>query len=448
MFALLACHRVFAVYILSLLWLATAAFIHSRLTAFSAVHVFHILGVAAGTIAVYYGALKLLERVRPSWTADLPLPPVVTIAPRLRMLLTLMVGLYGIVVFSHFLMLGHVPVLEALTSDSDLGVSVVRQKGYLVLPNFMRYASDYSVKAIGPALMLLTYYFRSRLFWAVLVIGAIYCVGLFVRILPIILFMPLLVHLFMQRRWLHVVVAIATVAVLVGALTILSSITLRESAMSATENSLNVLSGVVKMSPSRDLRGEVSPSRDLRGEVSPSRDLRGEVSPSRDLRGEEGDWRRTSAIYALYDRALLVPGQVIYQWFEYYDEPDRRENGCGYRLLAEHIGCRYVPVPNKLYAAFYHENYENGLRGSLNAASFMTEFANFGPRGFLLSALLAGCLFAAVRVIYRNHPLALPMNLPLIVAAMESSILTAINSGSGWLVMTAIFLLFFRDCKE
>ena len=107
-----------------------------------------------------------------------------------------------------------------------------------------------------------------------------------------------------------------------------------------------------------------------------------------------------------------------------------------------------MPVPSKLYAAFYPENYEHGMRGSLNAASFMTEFANFGPRGFLLSALLAGVLFAAVRVIYRNHPLALPMNLPLIVATMESSIVTAINSGAGWLVMTAIFFLLFRARKE
>ena len=84
------------------------------------------------------------------------------------------------------------------------------------------------------------------------------------------------------------------------------------------------------------------------------------------------------------------------------------------------------------------------MHGSLNAASFMTEYANFGPAGFLLSALMGGLLFAAVSLIYRNHPLALPMNLSLIVIAMETSLLTAINSGSGWLVMTAIFIVFFR----
>jgi hypothetical protein len=415
---LLSRHRVFAVYLLSLLWLASAAFIYSRLADRSPEHVLHVLGVVAGVIVVYAVLLKLLERVRPSWTADLPVPPAGTVTPRIRLMLTLMVGLYGIIAFGHFLMLGNVPVLEALTADTDLGVSIVRQQGYFGLPGFMRYASDYSVKAIGPALLLLTYYFRSRLFWAVLAIGIVYSLGLFARILPIILFLPLLVYLFMQRRWLHLAGAMAILAVMVGAVTIASSIALREPAMRPAQDAVDAVTGEVKMPKPRDLRGK------------------------------EGDWRRTSAIYALYERAMVVPGQVIYQWFDYYDEPERRENGCGYRLLAKRIGCDYVPVPSKLYAAFYPANYEHGMRGSLNAASFMTEFANFGPRGFLLSALLAGVLFAAVRVIYRNHPLALPMNLPLIVAAMESSIVTAINSGAGWLVMTAIFFLFFRARKE
>jgi len=418
MIGLFCRHRVFAVYLLSLLYLALSAFIYAQLADRSIDHVLHVLSVAAGTIVVYGCALMLLEQMCPSWTADLPVQPARTMTPGIRTLLILMVGLYGIIVFGHFLMLGNIPLLEALSDDTDLGVSIVRQQGYFGLPGFMRYASDYSVKALGPALLLSTYYFRSRLFWAVLAIGVIYSLGLFARILPIILFLPLLVYLVMLRRWLHLAGAMAMLVLVLGLATILSSVTLRESFIVLAEEYLDAPTSVEKMPKPRDLRGH------------------------------DGDWRRTSAVYALYERAMVVPGQVIYQWFDYYDEPERRENGCGYRLLAAHIGCRYVPVPSKLYVAFYPENYEQGMRGSLNSASFMTEFANFGTRGFLLSALLAGCLFAAIRVIYRNHPLALPMNLPLIIAAMESSIVTALNSGAGWLVMTAIFFLFFRAHKE
>lgn len=286
-------------------------------------------------------------------------------------------------------------MLEALTADTDVAVSIMRQQGYFGLPEIMRYATDYSAKAIGPALLLLAYYFRSRLFWAVLVIGVLYCLGLFARVLSIILFLPLLVHLLLLRRWGHFVGVVAMAATVLFSVTIVSSIVLRES-----------------------------------------------------IHSVDGNWRRTSALYALYERVLVVPGQVIYQWFDYYDEPVRREHGCGYRLLASWLGCSYVPIPSKLYAAFYREQYDQGMKGSLNAASFMTEFANFGPLGFLLSALLAGGLLVAVRIIYRNHFLALPMNLPLIVSTMESNTITAINSGAGWLLMTAIFIVFFRVRKE
>ena len=423
--ATISSHRVFAVYLLSQLWLSLALFIYSQLADGSPTRVLYILGVAAGTIFFYAIALRLLEKARPSWTADLPVPPGSTMSPRRHKLLALIVGAYGIIALVHFLLLGNVPVLEVLTVETDLGASIVRQQGYFGLPGFMRYASDYAVKAIGPALLLIAYYFRSRLFWMVLVIGVVYTLGLFGRILPIILFLPLLVYLLLLRRWVHLAGAIAMVAALVGAITITSSIALRESTLHSIEKVMpeEKLSGVVRMPKTKD-------------------------PLSADPLSADHDWRRTSTLYALYQRALVVPGQVIYQWFDYYDEPARREHGCGYRLLASWVGCSYVPVPSKLYAAFYSEQYDQGMRGSLNAASFMTEYANFGPRGLVLSALMAGCLFVAARVIYRNHPLALPLNLPLIVSVMEGNIVTAINSGAGWLVMTSIFLIFFRARKQ
>ena len=418
--ATISSHRVFAIYLVSLLWLSVALFIYSQHADRSPSRVLYVLGVAAGAIFFYITALGLLGRTRPSWTADLPVPPSSTMSPRRHKLLALMVGAYGIIALVHFLLLGNVPVLEVLTVETDLGASIVRQQGYFGLPGFMRYASDYAVKAIGPALLLIAYYFRSRLFWMVLVIGVVYTLGLFARILPIILFLPLLVYLLLLRRWVHLAGAIAMVAALVGAITITSSIALRESTLHSIEKVMpeEKLSGVVRMPKTKDPLSA------------------------------DHDWRRTSTLYALYERALVVPGQVIYQWFDYYDEPARREHGCGYRLLASWVGCSYVPVPSKLYAAFYSEQYDQGMRGSLNAASFMTEYANFGPRGLVLSALMAGCLFVAARVIYRNHPLALPLNLPLIVSVMEGNIVTAINSGAGWLVMTSIFLIFFRARKQ
>ena len=415
MLRLVSRHRVFVVYLLSLGWLAVSALTFAMFAHRGGDHAIWVVFVLAGVTLVYVGAWRLAERVWPAWTRP-SAASVLTPTPFQRALLGGLVAVYALVVTLHFSMIGCVPIIEALGGASERDVSIVRQSGYFDLPGLMRYASDYSTKALGPALLLVTYYFRSRLFWVVLAIGVFYTTGLIARILPIMLLLPLLVFMVTQRRWLHIALVVALLGVQLSLSTVVASPVIKEA---------------LSLPPMADVLLAAGADR-------PQVDLK-------PLPERPHDWRRTSIVYSFYDRMLLVPGQVMAQWFEYYAERDRREGGCGYRVVAGLIGCSsYVPIPSKLYAAFYQENVAYGMRGSLNAASFMTEFANFGPAGFVLSALLGGLLFATVAFIYRDHPLALPMNLPLIVITMETSLPTAVNSGSGWLVMTLIFILLFR----
>jgi hypothetical protein len=420
-------HRVFAAYLLSLGWLGASVLMFALDAKRGAANVVFIASVIAGVIFVYAGAWWLARRVRPQWTASSASETAgpAKLARPWGLLLTLLVGVYAFIVTKHFSMTGYVPIVEALSGTSEFDVSIVRQGGYFDLPGFMRYASDYSAKALGPALLLVTYYFRSRLFWVVLAIGVFYSTGLFARILPIMLLAPLLLLMVTQRRWLPAAAVVGLLCFQLAFATAVASPVIREALK------------LPEIGDSANQIGETAPY------VSPgSIKIPEHLKPP--LKRPDEDWRRTSIVYSLYDRMLLVPGQVIDQWFQFYDEPEQRERGCGYRVVAPVLGCTYVPIPSKLYAVFYQDNVAQGMRGSLNAASFMTEFANFGPAGFLLSALMGGLLFAAVSLIYRDHPLALPMNLPLILIAMETSLLTAVNSGSGWLVMTAIFVIFFR----
>lgn len=391
MYTIISRHRVFTAYLVSLLWLAAATLAYSLATGQSFDNLWKILTVLVGGVLTYVLAWMAICTLRPTWTKSPERWQSTQLQGLRRMVLTGLVLLYTAVVVIHFAYLGAFPILDAARSGSDLDISIVRQKAYLDLPVFMRYASDYSVKALGPALLLLTYYFRSRLFWAVLAVGIVYSFGLFARILPVILFLPLLTYQLMQRRWLHFINTLALMIFMLVFVTTTSSITLRGPAISSRVD----------------------------------------------------DSRRTSIVYTLYERTLIVPGRVMDQWFHYYREPRLREQGCGYRLLAPLLGCTYVHVPTKLYAYYYRENVELGMQGSLNAASFMTEFANFGSEGLVLAALFGGLVFMGVMLIYRSHPLALPMNLPLIVCAMENNLFTAINSGAGWLVMTFIFIYFF-----
>jgi len=427
-FASLARHRVFVVYLASLAWLAVAAFLFARSVGRAPTGFWVVCTLAAGVTAVYAAALWLARRLWPALAeCSAATQPAAPLDSRRQRWLFGLVAIYGLVVVSHFLLIGYIPVVTALRSSSDIGVSLVRQAGYFDLPPLMRYASDYSLKAVGPALLLITYYLRSRLFWVVLMIGGFYSMALFARLLPLILLIPLLVYMLLSRRWLQATAVVGLLALMVGGLTSVSSIAIREDLReTAAEAIVETATEAIVI----------------------TEEARSVGKSYRSAPKVEQDWRRTSALYALYERALIVPGQVLDQWFHYYDRRERLEHGCGYRVLAKVMGCEYVHIPTKLYAVFYQDNISQGMKGSLNAASFMTDFANWGYAGLAVSALMGGLLFALVALIYRHHPLALSMNLPLIVVSMESNLMTAVNSGAGWLVMTLLFIIFFRSSRQ
>ena len=416
MLGLLSRHRVFSAYCASLLWLLAANLWFAELTDKGLGHAPVVAAIIGGAILSYALIWKLLSLTTPqltNWASETHAPPPLSRAKSLVLLGLAL--LFAAVFIAHMVTLGNIPILTAMSSSDDHGISVIRQQGYFGLPLWLRYMSDYSFKALGPALLVITYLYRQRLFWFVLLVGSLYSLAVFVRILPAIFLTPLLLLLLFQRRWLHLAL---TAGLLAALITIASS------------------------ASAPDIRSTFVPEQSSSPIVNQTdKDAASKYQATQKV---EKDWRTGSTLYAIFERALFVPGQVIDQWFYFYSRPEAREHGCGYRTLARLIGCEYIPVPSKLYQAFYQENTQRGMLGSLNAASFMSDYANFGFAGISVSTILTALLFCLVTIIYRDHPLALPLNIPLILVSMETSIITALNSGAGWLAMTALFLYFFR----
>lgn len=416
MLGLLSRHRVFVAYCASLLWLLAASLWFAELTNKGLGHAPVVAAIIGGAVISYVLIWKALSLAAPrltNWPSETHLVPPPLSRTKSMVLLALAL-LFAAVFIAHMVTLGNVPILAALSSSDDYGISVIRQEGYFGLPLWLRYMSDYSFKALGPALLVITYLYRKRLFWFVLLVGSLYSLAVFVRILPAIFLTPLLLLLLFQRRWLHLVLTAALLALLITVATSASAPGIRTSFVPEESKPL------ISQSDKEVASGYTA------------------------AKAPEKDWRTGSALYAIFERALFVPGQVIDQWFYFYSRPEVREHGCGYRTLARFMGCEYVPVPSKLYQAFYQENTQRGMQGSLNAVSFMSDYANFGPIGVVVSTILTALLFCVITIVYRDHPLALPLNIPLVMVSMETSIITALNSGAGWLAMTALFLYFFR----
>jgi len=403
---------VFLLYSFSLIWLAAISAAFELTEGGSKSLPLGILAVWF-TATIVYLTLRWLLRVGvPVYSAGSNPSKYTKTAFWLLITLTLA---YAAVVVGHIWTLGYVPVLETFRQQDDIKISIIRQSAYFSLPRWMRYASDYSVKALGPALLAIAFYYRSRIYWAILVIGSLYCFALFARILPIYFFLPVIFLAIYVKSWRSVAVNAAILALLLGLLTAVSAPSIRQNLA---------------------FLGDIFPAREGAFDLDKNL-LQPELGPP-------GDWRSTSVSYALYERVAIVPARVMDQWFSAYRDVSSRENGCGYRPGAKILGCDYVHIPEKLYERYYSENVSQGMKGSLNAASFMTEYANFGTVGFVLTGILSGIFFALVAQIYRDHPLSVPFNLSVIIAMMETNFLTAINSGSGWVVFTIIFILFFR----
>ncbi len=408
MVSILSRNAVFVLYSFSLIWLATISAVFEVAEGGSRSLPVAIVALWLIASLVYFGIRRLLQigQYDRAMTSELP-----KLGSGTRWLLASLVVLYACIVIVHIGILGYVPVLETFRQKDDISISIIRQSAYFSLPGWMRYASDYGVKALGPALLAIAFYYHSKIYWAVLAIGCFYCIALFARVLPIYFLLPVLFLAIYRRAWRDVAFNAGILVLLLALLTAISATTIRQN-----------LAFLADIFPAHNFDRSL-----FQSEVD---------APD--------DWESTSVIYALYDRVAIVPARVMDQWFSAYSDVSSREDGCGYRLGAKILGCEYVHIPSKLYERYYPENVAQGMKGSLNAASFMTDYANFGAFGFLWAGVAAGILYAFIAFIYGEHPLSVPFNLSVIIAMMETNIFTAINSGSGWIVFTVIFILFFR----
>ncbi|WP_159947175.1 hypothetical protein [Rhizobium sp. 18065] len=138
---------------------------------------------------------------------------------------------------------------------------------------------------------------------------------------------------------------------------------------------------------------------------------------------------------ALARRALIVPGQVVAEWFETFPEKVPFEQGCGYRFLAPIVGCKFEQNARLVYAIQYPDRVAQGIQGSKNAAHFMEEYANFGIPGLLLAGALAAVAISLATLLMSkvSLPAFLSINLIFILMITSTALHTTLLSG-GWLM--------------
>ncbi|MDI1341213.1 hypothetical protein [Polaromonas sp.] len=331
--------------------------------------------------------------------------------------------LTGCVIFIvlHFSYLGHVPVLAGIASNDYFDIMRIRQSVFFEAPAVFRYLPNIILKSLLPFLLL--YYCvtgRRRAFLVALGIGTFYGVALMNKMFVVILYAPLILYLLFSRRFLF---AAGMALIPVAALALL----------------------VFVQNP--QVRPEFWTPRDKA--TASGKPLIVEAPTIAEAiaarkKTQSSSYPLVQFVETIYLRIFVVPGQVVAVWFSNIPSRLPFANGCGYRFVAAIRGCEFQFYPSLVHDIENPILVREGVRGTMTAASFMEDYANFGYRGLVLSGALFAFLLAFIaRMFSGDWRWALILNFIPIAMMIELPLSTVLLTG-GWAVTLLLYLI-FRD---
>lgn len=327
------------------------------------------------------------------------------------------------VILLHWYFLGGLPLLSAFRTVDHMETGMIRQH-IMDAPLGIVYLSSLLVKALIPValIVLLKGNRRPVLVWIVIFICWMYALSLMQKSYPIVVLGPAGLWCLLSRRFISAAALFSLVLVGVVIGTLAANPEIRPNLGSFGLSS--------RMSADRTVRSPDDPPKRIDPATAPPM---GEIAKD--------------VSTGLSDRVLVLPGEVVSKWFSAIPRDLPFEYGCGYRFLAPLLKCQFVDNALLLYKFYYVDLYNRGYRGSMNAAHFAEEYANFGPYGLVLSGILASLAIALATVAFARADFAatLAVNMPFVLVLGSTALHTTLASG-GWLtVMVLAFLLFHPD---
>jgi len=297
----------------------------------------------------------------------------------------------------HWMKLGGMPAVTALKSTDYMEIAKLRQS-VTEHGAFLNYVSIFLIRVMLP-LLVLRYVLKEQ-YWAALLVGsfgALYGLSLMQKSHPVFIAAPAIVYLAF-RGWRAAVFCGIGAFLCVVILVSITNAGLRPGNFSSIPTAFNAA---------------------------------------------------TIIVTSLVARVLVVPGQVVSDWLNAFPATFPFEHGCGYRFLSTALKCDFINNSVLMYRHYFPENVSQGLVGTYNAAHFAEEYANFGPLGLIVSAVLANVvLFAAAWVTAgKDTATVVAINFPFIASLSSSALQTTLLSG-GWFAMVALSLILLPRSDE
>lgn len=138
---------------------------------------------------------------------------------------------------------------------------------------------------------------------------------------------------------------------------------------------------------------------------------------------------------------MVVPGKTVGDWFLLIPDEYPFLNGCGYRF-ARIFGCEFTEYSKVFYPRLYPQYAEKGLKGTVNVATFMYEYSNFGKTGLVLAALIVSLLFLFIQKLFDQDFVWLAVFNFFPALMLSSTSFTTLLFSGGWGLTILLFFIF------
>lgn len=322
--------------------------------------------------------------------------------------------LMAILAIGHWLHLGQIPTLTALQSSDYYYVQHLRREITFIDSSFWRYGSSFLIRALMPFFLLWSFRtFKKKTFWIIAVLMVIYSVSLLPKSFVLIVLLPTIVYALLNKNFKS---AFSLSGMVIGSLAFL----------------------VVVANPGLRMdKSKLEQNSPYKVESVPS---------TATVDSTKSKLRLTTEVLAR--RVLIVPGYVVGKWFECVPDSLPFLDGCGYRFIAGPKGCEFHNYPHELWQFVHPDYHAVGRKGTVNTASFMYDYVNWGWKGLVVSGLILGLVLAFIENLFAQSFIAkISINALAVFWLTSTSLFTLLLSG-GWGLMIALYAVFSKSLSD
>ena len=294
------------------------------------------------------------------------------------------------------------PGFSIFSTSTVEEVTSLRSNIHINSPSWVVYLSGFSIKCFFPFAILLFCVRKHFLYFTILlIIGSFYSFGMLQKSFIVVMLLPTFLYLIISKKYL-----LSFLLVFIMGSTISTIIIGSSDKIETTHAKKNL-----------DDQDLILNSKDDRPFA---------------LR----------ILIGMSHRIFIVPGEMVGEWFNIIPSQKPFLWGDGYPVLPRLMGHEYVDYDAELYPIIRPEYAKKGYTGTVNTATFMREYSNFGYFGLILSSLFVSIYIVILNISFRNNlTLFISINLMYLLLLSSSNLWTLMFSG-GWLLTVILFIIF------